>query len=817
MDANGLRFWLLADQAHWLLPDGAARARYDGDRRTLRLSSALADPDVVTRLLAERDTAADAATATKRLAHVAQTRDAYGTRAWWDPEKRQVRAAGAIPDGDADGVLLFSVDPGDITDLAVGYDGVLYAATARCVVMWDLRDRWHPVTVRHANFAAWRLAPEPSGGVWVLDREHSAIWRVSGQPFPRRPVGPYAATTVRPCVENPDPPRVTLDRSLNMTAGSSPVTIASAPDGRLAVLAWAPDGGGRLYLRGRDGDFGRPLTLRGARFPYDVTWTSSASVAVLLTQLPKEAPVYPLDAGGEEIAPAGEYYPLPGHEGGPFVNGLTLPAHYPATGGSAPLYPISAPTLVTRGVVDAARPLDSGSTQTVWHRLYLEASIPPGCSVTVSLAATDDLETVVREDDWHEHRFGETGAAASDPAVPRGVWMRVASELPFHPGLLSCPAEPGRSGLFTVLIQRSNRRVRALRGRYLHVRVTLIGDGRTTPDIGAVRAYASRFSYRDHYLPELYHETEFGTPAEEIIRRVPPHTPDTRTPADFTTPADFLERFLDNLEGILTPLEERIASAYLLTDPRTAPESALEWLASWIGATFDPAYPIERRRELLRVAPALYRRRGTLAGLRLALDTATGGACSGGEIVVVEDFRLRRTFATILGVDLAREEDPLLGGITDSGNSYVGDTLFLGDEQRKEFLALFGDDMPTTAAEDAAIRALFDRLAHRVTVLVHREVSPQNLGLIRRVVELETPAHVTTRVVEARYQFMVGVASLVGVDTYLGPPVGRGPVLVGRSPIGGRDFLQRPASLDYRLGGGAPVSTGNGSSLVRAT
>ena len=117
-------------------------------------------------------------------------------------------------------------------------------------------------------------------------------------------------------------------------------------------------------------------------------------------------------------------------------------------------------------------------------------------------------------------------------------------------------------------------------------------------------------------------------------------------------------------------------------------QASLDWLANWIGLAFDSAYPQARRRALLQAAPRLSRWHGTLTGLALALDIATGGAVRGGEVVILEDFRLRRTFATILGADLADEEDPLLAGIVESGNSYVGDTLFLGDESRAEFLAL---------------------------------------------------------------------------------------------------------------------------------
>ncbi|MEZ4639662.1 MAG: phage tail protein [Caldilineaceae bacterium] len=268
--------------------------------------------------------------------------------------------------------------------------------------------------------------------------------------------------------------------------------------------------------------------------------------------------------------------------------------------------------------------------------------------------------------------------------------------------------------------------------------------------------------------------------------------------ADSSTAADFFERFVDLFEGILTPLEDKVANAYALMDARTAPEDALAWLGSWIGLTFDPAYPVDRRRDLLAVAPRLFRARGTLYGLKLALDTVTGGGVRGGEIVVLEDYKLRRTFVTILGADLTDEDDPLTQGLAVSGNSYVGDTLFLGDEameRRKEFLALFRDELPKTKAEDRAVAAFLDRLAHRVTVLVHQDVAPQDFKLIRRVVENEAPAHVIPRIFPASYPLLVGMAALVGVDTYLRGELPPRPVTLDTSRIGERDYLIRAASL----------------------
>lgn len=800
MDANGLRFWMLADLSHW---DEASfqDVTYDAARRSLRLKSERKLPPQLpsTNATDLRSEAID------RLAQVPQALDSYGTRAWWDAPIHSIRAAGAFPTS----LSIWDAPDGHLlTDMAMGYDGVLYLVLDDgSIVLVDLRQRWDPVTLQAEDFTAWRIAADPQGGVWALDRNRRLLANVEGMPLPLRPLGSYSSQTFRPCPENPHPPRLTVLTNATWESADA-IAIACNSSGQVAVLTWETlRGWGQIRLL-KDDRIAAPVTLNEALFPYSLKWVNDQQVAVLLPGLSHEAPVFAVRdfATLEPIDPVGDLYPLRNFAPGPFAQTLSLPPQYPITPttippttetipATAPLYHLSLPSFAAVGMArNAPGSFDSGGEQTIWHRLYLEADIPSHCGIRVFLIATDSQAPPGNDTHWSEHRFGQKYAPTDSTAVPRGVWLEMASEIPFHPGLMPCSHKKNQAGLFTALIQRSTSRVRNLQGRYLHIRIEMEGDQRTSPELFALRAYASRFSYLNRYLPELYRETLFGAEAEEPTASGTP-----------STAPDFLERFLDIFEGVLTPLEDRIAASWIVTDPRVTSEDALEWLGSWIGIFFDPVWPRERRRLLLENAPELFRQRGTLGGLRLALDLATGGAVSGGEIIVLENFRLRRTFATILGADLADETDPLLGGLAVSGNSFVGDTLFLGEESRKEFLALFAADLAKSSEEKDAVRALYDRLAYRVTVLVHSEIEPQDLGLIRRITELETPAHVEAKILTASVPFIVGMASLVGVDSYLARKPKPSAVRVEQSRIGVRDLIQRPPSLDPRLESGSPL------------
>lgn len=821
MDANGLRFWMVSTAEQWTAEEGLT---YDAERRTLQLARSRRNVSPVPDLMRRR---ALQHAARSRLDNIPQTRDQYGARAFWNTELQQVAAVGAASDPIAIYRPTLEEPP---TDLAMGADGVLYVAIAGHIILKDLGNRWDAVNLAQTDFTAWRLATDPNGGVWVLDRNDAdptqrQLARVQGLPLLQNPPNASPANTFMPCEDNPDPPRLTTVWSGQLEADEEPIAIASSPQGQVSLLTvvWpkprkktkskkkakrrrrnttnrSPEVGIR-YLQS-DTTWTTKIVLNGIYYPYSFTWISENRVAVLATDNDGEAFVYTLpllEQITHSVDPLGEFYPLRNHNQDPFVHGLSLPPHYPTPAGSNPLYPISLPTFVPSADVRATAAFDSGQLDTVWHRLYIEAVIPSGCTIQVYVATSDfeDERPLFPDTDlWYPHQFGER-FSLEDRHLPTGVWVdRMPSEIPYHQGLLPCPIEENRSGLFTVLIQRANRRVRTVKGRYLWVWVTLSGTGRATPELAAVRAYSSRFSYVENYLPELYRESEFGPEADQ--------------PGP-STPADFLERFINNFEGILTPLEDRIAHAYSLTDPYTTQEESLEWLGSWLGVTFDPAYPTDRRRQMLTAMPELFSKRGTLAGLNLALEILTNGGVSSGEIVVVEDFRLGRTYASILGLDLSDGIDRLTQGPIAGRQSSLGENLWLGDATQAELLALLRSDIfPGTTgpidvlqalAAEQSVTTFMEHLAFKITVLVHQSVAPQDLGLINRVVESESPAHVQSRVVAASPSFLTGMFSLVGVDTYLGPSTVAQAVRIDKSRLGIRDTLQRPVSLDPRLAG----------------
>ena len=803
MDANGLKFWMLAEANHFHIMGDPPELHFDTQKRCLKLA----------RQRRQLSLPSAETIARERLELTPYARDNFNSYAFWHPLEQAIMVAGNLDDT----VEIFTPatppeseeEPAEIsapTDFLIDTDGVFYIAIDGAVIMQDKKSRWEDVTVQDNAFTVWRIAKHSNSGIWLLDRDNKQMGFLAGTPLPVRALRAREDQYPTACENDLSPPTLFINQNSIWPDNETPVAIASNANGDLAAMSW--DEQGRAWLRlismidthnNIHGDvFSERLVvsdaieLNGILFPYSLAWIDVNTIAVIVAGA-KEAIVYEIIPNTSALWPAGDIYPLKSdYTNGPFVQSADFEVHYPTATepqgiGSHALTKLCFPFFIKQGFAYQGRQrpwLDSGNPKMHWHRLFVEAVIPKGCGIKIWLAASDnpmDSESIVGNQ-WFEHRFGSLYAAESASDIPVAVWESVPSEIPHHQGFIPCAKEQGRSGLFSVLIQRNTHTSRALTGRYLHMHIALYGTGRTTPEIYAIRAYGSRFSYINEYLPEFYRQQFIDSGAEGKA-----------------SPEDFLERLVCNFEGVLTGIEDRVANAYLLTLPETTTSSGLDWLASWTGLQFDDALDEEQKRELIRLSAHINRWRGTLRGLKLALEKSTRGGISSGRIVVLEDFRLRRTFASIIGADLDDADDPLTAGANVSGNSYIGDTLFIGDENKREFLALFNADLSVSDNEKDAIDNLFDRLAHRLTVLVHEHTNAQDMGLIRKVVERETPAHTEARVLSASHPFLVGMASIVGVDTYLNRINTFRNTQLDASRLGRYSFINSPATLDPRL------------------
>ncbi len=868
MDVNGLPFRLITGPADFgfapdAQADGIARHLAIVERTGhLRLASEQAVPEVEEDELFAR----------QQVSQPSPIADAYGSFAYWNIPEHRIDASGFLPG--AIEIPLSGVAPVSPSDMMLGAEDVVYVARDGAVLWHDLRERWTDVETRHDDLSADLLAPIPEGGGWALDRTARRLMRIAGMPLRFERLREAAPDRFGPAELNPDPPRLESIEHPAIGNALNVVAMATSRAGRLALLAW--ESGEEACLLLFDGlRFAEQFRLAGLRFPYSLAWVGEDRVAVLASNDKRpaaQAYVYRFQGAarpGEPLPPEGRTYPLRDFWGGGFCNSSNeVPHHLTAAPGATspdgvrPLRALSGDAFARKGTV-LIGPIDGRVAGCIWHRIFAEAALAEGSSIELNLLASDaeappNMPADSDDPAWARHMLLPATERSAEVGVPVAAWLAEHSEIANAPPLLQCPQRPGKAGLFECLVQHAGRKVRRVEGRYLWVALSLRGDSRTSPEVAALRIYGQRRSWRDRYLPAFYSETLAGEAAA-----VP----------GLATPHDFMERFLHSYEGLLTALEGRIASSWQMTDPATAPDLALPWIGQWIGIEKRDAESIEQLRQRLLSAPHTASLGGTCGGLLAALELATGarmitggrldrsrrlpapgelaiaragdrsiralmlavevggnciflsgGAVTRGDIVVIEGFRLRRTFATILGADLADEEDPLTLGMAASGNSFVGDTMILGDVARDELLALYRPEIDTAIGNREAVERFYARLAWRVLVLVRGVEDETEFRRLADIVNEEIPAHVEAQVLHARGPLIVGAASLLGLDTYLAdaPPsrrarvdrthLGSGEVVAGSGRLDGR--ADGPISLPPRAHADGPREVWAGSSFT---
>lgn len=251
-------------------------------------------------------------------------------------------------------------------------------------------------------------------------------------------------------------------------------------------------------------------------------------------------------------------------------DGVPVVRCYSRYGRVLPPDAIPGPTGMSRALAGQllTEPLDSGIPRCRWHRVRIEAEVPTGTTLNVTVATSE---------------VGNPPDQGDPPS--EGTWRDFPSGTP-HP-----------TDWQEVAAGTTDFLVRQPPGRFLLLRMRLTGDDLATPTVRRIRIDFPRSTSLE-FLPPIYRED----PQAE----------------------DFTERFLGLFDSGLEDLDTVIGRYPALLDGQGVPEEVLPWIGHFLGLAFDPSWNAERRRALLAAAPRLHRRRGTVRGLTETIELALG-------------------------------------------------------------------------------------------------------------------------------------------------------------------------------------------------
>ena len=686
MDANGTRFHLLLGRDDWarcsvqipsaderLLsdawqsspPQSGTRVSWNGERSELTLEPRLFNfisKDTLPVLENRRGAG----------------RDRYGNWYWIDETKRRIRVLssgsgltsdfwplpqdcvcredpprGDFKPRDAEPPST----PLDFSGLAVTEDHFLVVGVndPGGLLIFDLHSNGEPRQMfwpTDVPFAPFDMAPRPGGGVWILDSANHGYWALDRHfsvigPPGRDSLGseaqlddfqPIDQTSSQGGPHRSFPGNFSLIQSPLLLA--NPIALEALPDGTVLILDYDPSQSFSRIYRYR---FGEQLedelsTNAILKLLEEEQQSGFKLIGYDMAFVPEHDDggqivpdrLYVVSADGNqsyafrlclrdekvELQAIPEYLPMRLF-GGKALVGTDTGAYYDFAESWIPMVQQRRPRYISEATLITPA-FDGRESDCVWHRLMIDACIPPETTVEVwSRVANEETELSAAE--WRQE--------------PRPYLRGDGSELPFLRWTNSANGQKSQAprrgdGTWELLFQNA-------RGRYLQVRLRLTGDERTTPRLRALRAYYPRFSYLTNYLPGIYREEEQS--------------------------ASFLDRFLANLEGLYTTLEDKIAAMQVLFDVRSAPAEGLEWLSSWFGVALDPSWDEAKRRIFIAHAMDFFQYRGTIRGLTMALhlaldscadETIFADSTDKGrreEIRIVEKYLTRRTPAVVFG------------------------------------------------------------------------------------------------------------------------------------------------------------------------
>lgn len=313
-------------------------------------------------------------------------------------------------------------------------------------------------------------------------------------------------------------------------------------------------------------------------------------------------------------------------------------------------------------------------------------------------------------------------------------------------------------------------------GRYLWVKLELVGDRFATPWVDSFRAYFPRQSYL-RYLPSIYEEDSAS--------------------------ATFLERFLSIFESAFVDVDEELETMTRYFDPGGVPPTALSWLGEWLGVEAGETWPEPARRKLIAASPALFRHRGTLPGIlaiaRLYLWHTDPARRRRGDPPPLENDPTETLagflpeWSTQPSVDTPDQETTTTAATENSGGPRTDRQVYLWEHPDLDCI------------DDPAVREAYERLLpcpQCVLVLVRSWFDEEAVRTVTRIVDREQPAHAVGRTVQLQPWIQLGGNSYLGINTRL---PGR-EFTVEESSLG-KDSMLQSRENDGQVGRRARIGT----------
>ncbi len=340
--------------------------------------------------------------------------------------------------------------------------------------------------------------------LWELDRTFAIIPGSNGtlvsSPVPASPFVPVDLTAPACMAMQSFPAGTPLDAGSPLQ-GIQPVSLTVLSDNSVLLLESNPDWDFSLIHRIRDGiPIGSPVSLKvvtslldpsdqsGFRLlGFDFVFIASEQVF----SIARKNTLYVVGQNGDQawgftadlstdqlvLSPLPDYYPMRLFGGRGIIAG-TSQVFYDSQSGWVPLILQKRPRYVEDAVLFTGI-MDGKQPDCVWDRLTLDAVIPTETQVIVYSRAGNDPQLLQGQSWFLEPAPYMRGAGSEIP------WAKEA------------PSESTWELLFQTAV-----------GQYLQLQIELRGNRQLTSRVRAIRAWYPRFSYLEHYLPGVYREDQ---------------------------------------------------------------------------------------------------------------------------------------------------------------------------------------------------------------------------------------------------------------------------------------------------------------------